>query len=951
MIMAALWTTCARCKLVFQTDGPARSLCLNCARQGQSQASTVAEPAWFYAQNKEKHGPVPRDELHRLAAAGRLKPTDMVLQDGTKTWIPASSVAGLFGTTVAETVDDPRRTTPHAAPVAAPVAPPLPAVPGYEILGVLGRGGMGVVYKVRQVQLKRVVALKMILAGAQAGAAELARFRTEAEAVARLQHPNIVQIHDVGEYEGRPYFSLEFVEGGTLAKKLAGAPQPPREAAQLVHTLALAMDAAHQRGIVHRDLKPANVLLAGAADAPVAQCVPKIADFGLAKRLDDDSGQTQTGAIMGTPSYMAPEQASGQVGAIGPAADVYALGAILYELLTGRPPFRGATMLDTLEQVRQREPVPPRELQPKTPRDLETICLKCLAKEPGKRYASAKELADDLDRFLNDKPILARPAGAVERAVKFARRNKILVAGVAAVITVLGVGIVTTSAGMVAAWVQTSRANTATKKEHQQQLLTREETAKLAEQRGLVKDALNAYTDLLREDHPDPTRLRIGRARALLDLNQVAEAKKELDALAKRPDLGKHEGSVLILRAELALDTESKEGLELFRQALTKDLTEGERFFAKALLASKTADTADLLRKAVAADPYHVRSRMLLAVTLLVLGRTREMEDVALASGALFPENPNFKVLQAMARALAGDVAGAGRNLDQTRGQLDAEEIKALKGAMEILAKLANWGGDLDAKAYAELLLAWKKLKPLAVRFVPESADVADFQSAVHANNQLRLPPLVERIVVGLSRSLVKSIQDNDLDGAVIQIEDTLKVNPEGTLYHFLGMLLLARGRFQESEQAFLKALETPAFMNVRARSLYFAAYSVRGIVDRDPNAGAEVYQRGVRYVEQRYRAGPVTSAEAPILVDMAILGRAYDLARAILADWEKLPDADRTQVVRQRAAVELFAGNFTAAVAAADEVLAKNPNDQDIKKLRANALQRLKTFLAERGP
>jgi serine/threonine-protein kinase len=274
---------------------------------------------------------------------------------------------------------------------------------------------MGVVYRARQVALDRVVALKMILAGSHADERERARFRTEAEAVARLQHPNIVQIYEIGESEGRPFFSLEYVDGGSLAAKLDGTPLPGKSAAQLVETLARAVHAAHQRGIVHRDLKPANVLL-------TADGTPKITDFGLAKRLDVERGQTQTGSIVGTPSYMAPEQAASKKD-IGPAADVYALGAILYELLTGRPPFRAETPLDTVLQVLSAEPAPPSLLQPRVARDLETVCLKCLAKEPRQRYADAEALAADLLRFLDGRPILARPVGPVERLGRWARRN------------------------------------------------------------------------------------------------------------------------------------------------------------------------------------------------------------------------------------------------------------------------------------------------------------------------------------------------------------------------------------------------------------------------------------------------------------------------------------------------------------------------------------------------
>jgi serine/threonine-protein kinase len=324
-------------------------------------------------------------------------------------------------------------------PIATAALREPPPVPGYEILGVLGRGGMGVVYKARHVRLKRLVALKMVLAGEHAGREERVRFGQEAEAVARLQHPGIVQIYEVGEHAGRPYFSLELVEGGSLARKLSGTPLPAREAAGLAEALAQAVHAAHRRGVVHRDLKPANVLL-------TPDGAPKIGDFGLAKQLDQDSGQTKSGAILGTPSYMAPEQARGEGHAVGLRTDVYALGAILYEMLTGRPPFRGTSVVETLEQIRSNEPVPPRQLQPAVPRDLETVCLKCLQKEPPKRYAGADALADDLRRFLGGEPIRARPAGAAERLWRWCRRNP-RVAGLSAAVLALlvTVGVVSTA--------------------------------------------------------------------------------------------------------------------------------------------------------------------------------------------------------------------------------------------------------------------------------------------------------------------------------------------------------------------------------------------------------------------------------------------------------------------------------------------------------------------------
>jgi eukaryotic-like serine/threonine-protein kinase len=318
---------------------------------------------------------------------------------------------------------------PHESGTSRPAAPPedgpLPVIPGYVVEALLGVGGMGIVFRARHLKLNRAVALKMALAGAYASPPQRKRFQREAEAVAALRHPNVVQIHDVGDSDGRPYFTMEYVEGGSLAQKLAGTPQPARQAAALMTTLAGAVHAAHQVGIIHRDLKPANVLL-------TADGVSKITDFGLARRLDDEAGLTLTGTAVGTPSYMAPEQAQGKTDAAGPAVDIYALGAILYELLTGRPPFRAETGAETLYQVISQDPVPPSRLNGKVPRDLETICLKCLHKEPRFRYVTAAALADDLDRFLGGETIAARPEGRLRRFARRVRRRPAFSAAVTA---------------------------------------------------------------------------------------------------------------------------------------------------------------------------------------------------------------------------------------------------------------------------------------------------------------------------------------------------------------------------------------------------------------------------------------------------------------------------------------------------------------------------------------
>ena len=318
----------------------------------------------------------------------------------------------------------------------------------YEILKVLGRGGMGVVYEARQVSLNRLVALKMIKAGVLADDDDLRRFQNEAEAVALLDHPGIVPVYEVGEHDGQRYFSMKLVEGGNLAERLASFRDNPRAAATLLAEIAEAVHHAHMRGILHRDLKPANILID-------AEGHPHVTDFGLAKRVEGDVEMTQSGAILGTPAYMSPEQAQGRRGSITTATDVYGLGAILYALLTGRAPFGGDSVIDTLDAVKTRPPASPRKFNGQVPSDLETICLKCLEKEPARRYHSAEDLAADLHRWLDGRPITARHVGGLTRAVMWCKR-KPLVAGLAAALLI---AVVVGTAGILINWLELRRAN------------------------------------------------------------------------------------------------------------------------------------------------------------------------------------------------------------------------------------------------------------------------------------------------------------------------------------------------------------------------------------------------------------------------------------------------------------------------------------------------------------
>jgi serine/threonine-protein kinase len=384
-----------------------------------------------------------------------------------------------------------------------------PALPGYDVQAMLGRGGMGVVYRARHLRLNRVVALKMLLTGAYAGKHERVRFQREAEAVANLRHANIVQIYDVGDHDGWPYFTMEFLEGGSLAQALSGTPQPARKVAALLTTLAEAVQVAHQAGIVHRDLKPANILLD-------AEGAPKIADFGLARQFDAGPALTFSGARVGTPSCMAPEQVTGKAGAIGPATDIYALGTVLYEMLTGRPPFRGETAAETERQVVTDEPVPPARLNPKVPRDLDTICLKCLQKDPQRRYASAAALADDLRRFGDGRPIHARPVSRAARLLRWMRRKPADAALVATVLTSVGLAF----GGWL--WLERQRADQRAERARQQGQAAQAAEAALAQTAALgeqgrwseVQAALESAEGLLGAAAPPDLREDLRQARA-----------------------------------------------------------------------------------------------------------------------------------------------------------------------------------------------------------------------------------------------------------------------------------------------------------------------------------------------------------------------------------------------------------------------------------------------------
>jgi uncharacterized protein (DUF2267 family) len=553
-----------------------------------------------------------------------------------------------------------------------------PVVQGYDIECELARGGMGVVYRARQLPLNRVVALKMILSGVYASPEERLRFLSEAKVIAAISHPGIVQLHDFGTHGGTPYFAMEYCHGGTLARRLDGKPLPPRESARLVEQIVRAVQAAHEKGIIHRDLKPSNVLLShpspqppprsgegekAAAGSPLSasgrgaggeglrSAIPKITDFGLARNMFGGSGLTRTGMPLGTPSYMAPEQAMGDKH-IGPAADIYSLGAILYECLTGRPPFNAATAMETLEQVCSQEPVTPRSLQPSVPRDLETICSKALQKEPGKRYLGAAELAEDLRRWQAGEPIHARPVGPFGRAVKWVRRRPLLAGMATAMMLVLVSGTAISTYFAIDAREQKRTADTNAE-------LTREALAEVEENLALgLLRALGHYEDKK-------------------ELNPV-----ELDALEELASLPHERDRVRLVFFENALHCEAR--AEQLERRLEESVTAAVGL--RADLREKTLLVAgDRLRDTSGHRPIRV------AAARLVAGLKSDDPRLAReAAGMLIEEMGRLnrpESLQAVARSLRSiapriapeDSAGLGKQIVvRTPRITDTEALRIL---------------------------------------------------------------------------------------------------------------------------------------------------------------------------------------------------------------------------------------------------------------------------------
>ncbi len=837
----------------------------------------------------------------------------------------------------------------------------LPKLPHYEMIERIGRGGMGVVYKARDERLDRTVAIKMILFGLQPDDQTMARFETEAHAVARLSHPNILAVHELGRHHGIPYLVLEYIDGANLAETLRQRKVLPwKEASELTRTLAKAIHEAHEEGVIHRDLKPGNVLM-------TRDNVPKVCDFGLAKLVDTDAPLTRTADVFGTPSYMAPEQIRSSR-KVGPAADVYALGAMLYEMLVGRPPFQGATPLEIFDQVTKLDPVSPKQLVPEVPRDLETICLQCLEKDPKRRYDSAEELADDLTRFLNHEPIKARPISFFGKAAKWTKRRPATAALVGVSVLaflILSIGGWAGNGFLSAALAETKKANEKAEREKTVALqaqakaekaddekriqLAKTETAlgDNARQRGFYKKAIDHWEKAIgywKQDsdkaHQQEVPLRLKQIRAHGSLSLLPEAKKLLAKITKHPNIKDHQAEVLLIRAEVALDTTPEQSEKLFRQAIEAGLSKADEGFARGCVAESTVEAIRHFRTALEHDKSHYTARVYLGLDLLFLGRVEEAQKVALTSKAIFPKDRNFQILIAMTYALQRKAKELEQEMQTLRPGLPKNQRAVVDQAIELMFMLANLDHTAPDKLMPKFAQMAKGQKFGAIFGLMNQAAARPGQNAP---KMLRLPPSIGKImnrIVGNAKLMVFGTVPPK---AVAEFEKAVEQHPEASLCYAFGKVLEMAGQTQRAEAAYLKACELRSVANIKKMALLDA---IRLEIDELLlHNTLEAKLRAETNLRKLLKLGPLSRDQARNMIEKAmLLGPEWidHLVSRLDAKLQK-----DLSIMEAKMTGFLGTHRWSSALQVADTILKKYPTHNKATRARAKALEEIKLLAA----
>ena len=814
----------------------------------------------------------------------------------------------------------------------------------YEILEELGRGGMGVVYRARHLTTSRCVALKVMrnnpVLTRDADLSPEQRFRVEINAASKLEHEHIVRVYDAGAVDGRLYYSMQLVEGLTLDELIQKSALDDRRAARIGLEMARAIQFAHDRGVLHRDLKPRNILV----ESPRGRAL--VTDFGLAKLAEIDGEITRTGHIVGTPLFMAPEQARDSR-KVTTAADTYSLGAVLYAMLTGRPPLRAETYPELLQKLQVEPPASIRESRPRVAKDLETICLKCLEKEPQRRYASARALAEDLERFLDGRPISARPLTAAGRLWRLTRRHPRVIALIFTLVLVsafaLGVGLQyrQTLVQRDAARAATADAQQATAVKRRALAQSFVDKARLSMSRGKAREALALYEQALKEGYENRIEIELEQVAAWVALSQSERARSAVDALAQRSDLGPHQAMLRLWQAEFALAHSSDEAIRHYEQALALGLPPAERLYAEGMLAETTPAALAKFDAALAIAPFHERSMGMSAYCLIAAGRTQEAERRLEVLSGLNPENSAIAATRAALLALRGSREEAHRIADDQRLFPEAIDRQNLHTII-----------DLVDDSLGRLSLLPEQSGPDFTRQVPRViALLRQWQPLMGVQESgLHLPPKVAKRFDGLLFAL-GALVIKQYWIAEPRIREILEVNPEGTLYLLHGSILGAQDKLSEAEQSFERAANTPSLMprgNRDARVSYAVLLAYRAAI-REPH-DAQAVAPAIGLIADLLDDEPLPADCYLPFALAAIEGRDVVLARRLVERWQKVVKADDVHLLRRQRDIEWLDGNYLKAYEVAERLLAIEPDNAETKRIREESLKKWRELKLDRS-